>query len=101
MKSIQQKFKLKNDTMVDPDIYLGAELSKMTNEYGDTAWAMSSTEYCDAMIKNVESIFDKQGLRLPSRATTTLRHGYKPELDTTAELKADGVRFYQELIGQL
>lgn len=27
--------------------------------------------------------------------------GYRPEMDVTAELKADGVQWYQEMIGQL
>jgi hypothetical protein len=30
-----------------------------------------------------------------------LSSGYKPEMDVTAELKADGVQYYQELIGVL
>ena len=101
MKSIQQKFKLKNDAMVEPEIYLGAELSKMHNEYGDLAWSMSSEKYCAALLKNAESILEKRGLRLPTKVPTPMRHGYKPELDVTAELKAEGVKFYQELIGQL
>ena len=27
--------------------------------------------------------------------------GYRPELDVTAELKADGIQWFQEVIGQL
>ena len=101
MKSIQQKFKLKNDAMVEHEIYLGAELSKIHNRHGDVAWAMSSEKYCDALLKNVEGIFEKRGLRLTSKVPTSIRHGYNPELDVTAELKTEGMRFYQELIGQL
>ena len=30
-----------------------------------------------------------------------MKHGFKPELDCTCELKADGLQWYQELIGSL
>ena len=53
------------------------------------------------MLNNVVKILEKWGLRLPSKVPTPLRHGYKPELDVTAELKAEGVNFFQEIIGQL
>ena len=43
----------------------------------------------------------KKGLRLPSKCPTPLSNGYRPEVDVTAELKADGVQYYQELIGVL
>ena len=43
----------------------------------------------------------KEGLRLPSKCRTPFKSGYKPEMDDTAESKADGLQWYQELIGQL
>ena len=101
MKGIQSKFKLKDDKMEEPDVYLGAELSHMDNEQGDLCWAMSSEKYCIAMVKNVEETMAKKGLRLPSKCVTPLKHGYKPELDCTGELKADGPQWYQEMIGSL
>ena len=42
MKGIQKKFKLKDDNMEKPDVYLGAELSTMDNEQGGECWAISS-----------------------------------------------------------
>jgi len=62
---------------------------------------MSSDKYCNAMVKNIEDILKKKGLRLPSKCITSFRSGYKPELDCTGELKADGLQWYQELIGAL
>jgi hypothetical protein len=73
----------------------------MNNKEGDECWAMSSDKYCDAFVKTVEDDLRKKGLGLPSKCITPLRSGYKPELDTTAELKADGLQRYQELIGSL
>lgn len=101
LKGIASKFKLKDDKMEEPDIYLGASLSKMTNEEGRECWAISSDKYCAAMVKNVEDVLEKKGLRLPSKCVTPLRSGYKPELDCTGELKADGLAWYQEMVGCL
>lgn len=101
LKQIQKKFKLKDDKMDEPDVYLGADMSKMDNEDGDECWAMSSDKFCIAFVRNVEETLEKKGLRLPSKCITPLRQGYKPELDCTAELKADGLQRYQELIGSL
>ena len=102
LKAIQDKnFKFKDDRMDKPEVYLGADLSLMDNEEGTECWAMSSDKYCAAMVKNIEDGLNKKGLRLPARCELPIRHGYKPEMDCTAELKADGVQFYQEIIGSL
>ena len=101
LTGIAGKFTLKDNKMDEPEMYLGASLSKMTNEENHECWAMSSDKYCAAMIKNVEDVLEKKGLRLPSKCITPLRSGYKPELDCTGELKADGLQWYQEMIGSL
>ena len=101
LNGIKSRFKLKNDKMDEPDMYLGASLSQLDNEDGNACWAMSLDKYCNAMIQNVEDTLKKKGLRLPSKCYTPLQNGYKPELDYTAELKADGLQWYQEMVGQL
>ena len=101
MKSIQTKFRLKDDKFETPENYLGATISQLDNEQGDLCWAMSSNKYCEALVKNIEDVLQKKGLRLPSNCKSPLSHGYKPEMDCTAELKADGIQWYQEIIGQL
>ena len=50
---------------------------------------------------NVEENLDKNNKRLPIKCGSPLTPGYKPELDTSAALKADGLQTYQELIGVL
>ena len=50
---------------------------------------------------NVENTLADKGQRLPSKCLTPIIHGYRPELDATAELKENGVTWYQELIGML
>ena len=49
----------------------------------------------------MEDVLNKKGLSLLSKAHTPLSYNYRPELDATAELKLDGVKFYQEVIGSL
>ena len=101
MLGIQKKFKLKDDKIEPPEMYLGAGLSMMMNETNHECWAMSSDSYCKAAVANVEEALKKEGLRLPSKCTTPLANGYRPEVDTTSELKPDGLQYYQELIGVL
>ena len=50
---------------------------------------------------NVSDVLEKKGLRLPSKCLTPLSNGYRPELDVSPDLKADGVQYYQELVGVL
>ena len=60
---------------------------------------MTSEQYVKAAIANVEATLNESGQRLPLKATTTMQANYRPELDTSAELKLDGMHYYQELIG--
>ena len=101
MKGIQCKFKLKDDKIEDPKMYLGADLSKMLNVDGDECWSMSSDTYCQAAVKNVAEVLEKMGLRLSSKCSTPFSNGYRLEVDTTPELKSDSVQYYQELVGVL
>jgi len=87
--------------MNKPEVYLGANLLLMDNEEDTECWAMSSDKYCTAMVNNIEDGLNKKGLRLPTRCELPIRHGYRPEMDCTAELKAGGLQFYQEIIGSL
>ena len=89
LKGIASKFELKDDKMETPEMYLGAQISRMQNNDGNLCWAMSSDKYCSAIVKNIEDILKKKRLRLPSKCMTPFRSGYKPELDCTGELKAD------------
>jgi hypothetical protein len=101
MKRIQADFKLKDDKIEEPDVYLGATLAKMTLADGTTCWSMSPEQYCKAAVSNVEEDLAKSGKRLPSKCVTPFSSKYAPWLEESPELKADGVQRYQELIGQL
>ena len=100
LKGLQATFKLKDDKIEKPEMYLGAQLDQMFVD-GNECWTMSAEKYIQASIKNVESTLAKKGLRLPTKCFTPLPTDYRPELDTSAELKSDGVQYFQELIGML
>ena len=100
LQALQKYFKLKEDKIEQPDMYLGAEIGKMQSEGGEF-WTMSGEKYVKSAVKNLEDVLATRGHRLPSKCETPLSNKYRPELDTSAELKADGVTEYQELVGVL
>ena len=53
---IQSKLKLKVNTIEEPDMYLGAELSKMTNFDSQECWAVSSDKYREAEVTHTEYV---------------------------------------------
>ena len=101
MDGVRRSFTLKNDKSEEPETCLGASLKKMATADGVECWTMSSKKYRKAAVQNVESTLDAHGRRLPSKCRDPLKSVYHPELDTTPELKADGVHQYQDLIGVL
>ena len=101
MQGIQAKFKLKNDKYAEPTDYLGATLVKMTTASGTECWTQSSDKYIMASIQSVEATLAEKGNKLPVKCVTPFSSGYRPECDITAELGADGHRYFQELIGML
>ena len=100
LKSVQDTFKFKDDKIDKPDVYLGARLDKMSVN-GFEGWTMSSEKYVKAAIENIEQMLAESNQRLPIKCRTPLSSGYRPELDTSPELKTEGLQRYQELIGIL
>ena len=49
-----------------------------------------SDKYCADMVNNVEDILKIKGHRLPTKCDIPIRHGYKPEMDFTGELRPTG-----------
>ena len=101
LMALTSVFKLKDDKIEEPDVYLGAQLAKVTTDQGIECWTMSAEKYVDASVTNVEEALAKKGLRLPGKVWTPLPAEYKPEMETSAELMSDGIQTYQELIGVL
>ena len=93
-------FKFKDDKIVRPKVYLGAQLDTMTVD-GFDGWTMSSQKYVKAAIDNMEEVLAKTSQRLLTKCGTPLKSGYRPKLDMSPELKQDGLQRYQVLIGML
>ena len=100
LKSVQHVFKLKDDKIKPPDMYLGAQLGTMEFD-GVEGWYISSEKYVRAALENIEKSLAEKNQRLPLKVKTPLQYKYRPEEDTSPELKADGLQRYQELIGIL
>ena len=62
---------------------------------------VSSSNYTLKAVADVESKLKKQGLKLPSKASTPLSLGYRPEIDLTRELNAKEQNYFQGVIGVL
>ena len=75
LQGIQAVLKFKNDKIVRPEVYLGAQLDTMMVD-GFDRWTMSSQKYIRAAIDNVEEVLAKTNQRLPTRCGTLLRSGY-------------------------
>ncbi len=100
MSGIQHAFKLKDDKIAPPDIYLGANLEhKIMN--GHECLTMSSEQYVKAAVANIETKLLAHNKRHPSRCDTPSPSNYRPEIDITPELKTEGAQGYPELIGIL
>ena len=84
MDGIQARFILKDDKVEEPTNYLGAQLSKMKDEFGNELWTMSSLKYCKAAITNVEDRLALVGKWLPTKCKTPMVTKYAPEMDVTA-----------------
>ena len=94
-------FSVKEESIGIPEVYLGGKVSEVVLNNGVRAFTFSSSKYVQNAVANVESYLRKKGLKLPSKASTPLSAGYRPEVDTSDELNDEDVAYYQSLIGIL
>ena len=81
-------------------MYLEAKLRKLSlGNY--ECWKISSYEYLQAAIKNIQDKLARSNRKLSKKAPTPMSSGYCPELDATDELDVDETQYFQELIGIL
>jgi hypothetical protein len=78
-------------------VYLGATLAKMLLDNGKTCLTMLPKQYVMAAVHNIEEDLARKGKRLPVKGVIPFLSNYAPWLETTVELKADGIQRYQEL----
>ena len=54
LREIDKFFKMKADSIGDPDIYLGAKLRTITLSNGVEAWGMSPSKYVQEAVRNIQ-----------------------------------------------
>ena len=101
---IGKYFKLKENSIGPPQLYLGGNVRKVVLDNGVEAWAFGSSQYVKSAVKSVQAWLSKgenQRWKLPKHANTPMRTIYRPELDISNELTPELASYYQSLIGML
>jgi Reverse transcriptase (RNA-dependent DNA polymerase) len=100
-EEVGKYFELKEVSIGTPKLYLGAQMREVILENGATAWGISSSQYVQAAVHNVERYLEEHDIRFPNKAKTPMRTSYSPELDVSKELDAEEHSYFQSLIGTL
>ena len=101
MDYLSEQYTLKNGSVKEPDVYLGADVKKFTVDTDKYAWGISPDTYVKSAVTEVERKLSEMGKKLANRVSTPMTSGYRPELDATPELKPEQASYYQSLIGVL
>ena len=103
LKQLDYFFKMKKDSMGDPDLYLGAKLRNVRLPNGVDSWSLSPSKYVQEAVRRVQEFLKtkKNGMKLAKSATSPFAREYYPELDLSKELDRDDASFYHSQIGVL
>ena len=103
LEGLDRYFQMKEGSIGDPDLYLGAKLRKVTLPNGVQAWSTSPSKYIQEAVKNVEEHLHNEcgGRKLAKRATAPFPRDYAPELDMSPVLDSKKANYYQSLMGVL
>jgi hypothetical protein len=105
MKYLQSRYTLKEGSVKEPETYLGATVKKWyipgSDDPGKVRWAMSSEVYVKRAITDVKTELALVDKILPTKFTTPMSAGYRPELDQSPELDPRRASYYQGVIGVL
>lgn len=102
LKKIGKFFPMKEGSVGDPELYLGAKLRQTKMPNGVVCWMQSPAQYIKEAVKNVETHLDeKYGTKLLKKAPAPFPRDYDPLLDVTDELDSEDANYYQSQIGVL
>jgi hypothetical protein len=104
MDYLASVYTLKQGSVKEPDVYLGADIKKFTIGVGKYAWGISPDSYIRSAVREVERKLGEvgeKGQKLRAKVSTPMSSGYRAELDATPELKPELANYYQSLIGTL
>ena len=92
LKGIDSYFKLKPASIGDPDIYLGAKVTKINLANGTWCWTLSPSKYVQEAVRNCEQALKETyggTHKLPKHAPKPFPMGYKPEIDLTTPIEPE------------
>ena len=94
---------MKEGSIGDPDLDLGAKLRKVTLPNGVQTWSTSPSKYIQEAVKNVEKYLHINcgGVKLAKRTNAPFPRDYAPELDICPELGPKRANYYRSLMGVL
>jgi hypothetical protein len=80
-KRFDKRFPLKNTSVGDPDIYLGAKLRKVVLDNGVQAWSMSPSKCVQEAVRNVKDYLQEKEPGRPwlQKAPTLFAKDYRLE----------------------
>jgi len=91
MDALWKLYQLKDVSVGLPTWYLGAKVKQwhFPNDAQKVRWGLSSEQYVNDAVRNVECELVKIDQWLISRNSTPMSSGYQPELDVSALLNDD------------
>ena len=102
LKQVDAFMKLKESSVGDPDIYLGAKLKKVKLKNGTWAWSLSASKYVQEAVRNCAKHIKahyKGEFELIKHAPNPFPVSYEPETDVSPLLDPDAASYYQTVIG--
>ena len=104
MDDLALTYDLKEGSVREPTIYLGAEIKKYHVKSGKEHYSMSSMQYLKNEVNTVEQLLLEDGRTLRDTRTSgkqPLHSNYQPELEKSDKLSFDMISRYLQLIGIL
>jgi len=99
---LDKYFKMKKGSIGDPDIYLGAKMSKVTLSNGVEAWSASPSKYVQESVKNTEEWCKKHRSHgLPKKCRAPWPTNYHSEICESPALNETDAHYFQTQIGVL
>jgi len=101
MDYLQQSYTLKDGSVKEPNMYLGADISMYELKDGKKAWSLSSNTYVKRAVAKVQRELTLVGKCLKKKVYSPLASGYHPEFDALPELDDTHASYYASLMGVL
>ena len=101
---IDQFMKLKEFSVGEPDIYLGAKFNFFQMSNNVWFWSLSPSKYVQEAVQNCQNHLKENYSgknESISNAPNPFPLGYKPEVDVSPFLSPDKADYYQTIIGAM